>query len=65
MEILDMYLKLKNRVDLMRENGVLDLDPVCRSIYRQMFKLYLKCSEGDRQAIDFINEGGPERPLYC
>lgn len=65
MEILDVYLKLKNRVDLMCENGALDFDPVCRSIYRQMFKLYMKCSREDQQVIDFINEGGPERPLYC
>lgn len=47
------YINLKNILDGMVHNGRNDLDPVCRSIGRKMWKLYKGATEEEQSVMDF------------
>lgn len=50
------YFKLKEIADNMVHNGVNDLDPIIRSIFRQMWKVYNGMTAEDRRIVDFKEE---------
>lgn len=51
--MLNTYLKLVDFADQMVGTGTNALDPVVRSIYRKMEKLYKQMSKEDQQMADF------------
>ena len=54
--MLERYFRLSETADKMVAGGMNGLDPIIRSIYRKLWKIWKSLSEEERRAADFRDE---------
>ena len=51
--MLERYMRLSKKMDAMVDAGMNSLNPIIRSIGRQLWKIYQQLTPEERQAADF------------